>query len=198
MAGQAVKNHTKNYHTNHATPTGKAKPKTKMPSGKRSFWSLFVIMMVPLSLTITIIFLFGSSRKYPALVKPFWFPSLTIIHLASLGSTILMSLAAWLVWTDGGFQPDSDALPLYIAQVSLSIVWHPLVLRIGAAWLGFVFSLVNLGTLFACYRIFGKVNSSSKNFVKPCLAWVACLTLVTFNLMYLWILLCAQLLSCNI
>jgi hypothetical protein len=30
----------------------------------------------------------------------------------------------------------------------------------------------------------------SKKFVKPCLTWVAYLTLVTFDLMFLWILVC--------
>ncbi|EEF45532.1 conserved hypothetical protein [Ricinus communis] len=121
-----------------------------------SFCSLFLITLVPLCLTMTITYLFGSSKKYQALDRPFWFPSLTLIHTASVGSALLMSLAACYVWADGGFRLDSDALPLYISQVSLSIVWDPLVLKIGEAWLGVVFSLVNLGTLFGCYCMFGK------------------------------------------
>ncbi|KAG6758889.1 hypothetical protein POTOM_035352 [Populus tomentosa] len=97
----------------------------------------------------------AKGRRYRALAKPSWFPSLT------------------------------DALPLYIAQISLSMVWDPLVLRIGAVWLGFLFSMLNLGTLLACYWAFGKVNPLSKKFVKPCLTWVAYLTLITFDLMFL-------------
>lgn len=163
-----------------------AKPKTqKTSNAKGSLWSLLMVLVAPPSLSLTIIYLFGSGRRYRALAKPSWFPSLTIIHLGSVGSTFLMSLAAWLVWTNDGFHVDSDALPLYIAQISLSMVWDPLVLRIGAAWLGFLFSMLNLGTLLACYWAFGKVNPLSKKFVKPCLTWVAYLTLVTFDLMFL-------------
>ncbi|KDP27793.1 hypothetical protein JCGZ_18873 [Jatropha curcas] len=137
--------------------------------------------MVPVSLAIAVIHVFGSSREYQdlALAKPIWFPSLTIIHLATVGSTLLMSVAALLVWADGGFQLDSEALPLYISQVSLSIVWDPLVLRIGEACIGVVFSSVNFGTVCACYQIFGKVSPLSKQFVLPCLVWVGYLTLVT-------------------
>ncbi|KAJ6355914.1 hypothetical protein OIU78_004108 [Salix suchowensis] len=163
-----------------------AKPKTKrIDNPKGSLCSLFIVLAVPLSLSLAMIHLFGSGRRYRALAKPFWFPSLTAIHLGSVGSTFLMSLAAWLVWTGGGFGIDSEALPLYLAQISLSMVWDPLVLRIGAAWLGFLLSVLNLGTLFACYRAFGKVNPLSRKFVEPCLTWVAYLTLVTFDLVYL-------------
>ncbi|KAJ4834062.1 hypothetical protein Tsubulata_016259 [Turnera subulata] len=180
--GKTLKTHIEEEEDDQDT-TKKTKLKTY------NFWStlssFFAVTVFPLFLTLTIIYLFGSGRKYRALAKPFWFPPLTVIHLASVGSTLLISRAAWLVWTSGGFDIDSDALPLYIAQIFLSIVWDPLVLRIGAAWLGFLFCLVNLGTLCACYWMFGKVNPSSKVFVKPCLAWVAYLTLVTFQLMWL-------------
>ena len=96
-----------------------------------------------------------------------------------------MGFAAWLFWADGGFHAHGDALPLYIAQISLSIVWDPLVLRIGAIWLGFVFCLVHFGTLFACYLIFRRVNPFAKDLAKPCLVWVAYLTLVNYKLLFL-------------
>ncbi|OAY55993.1 hypothetical protein MANES_03G195100v8 [Manihot esculenta] len=178
MAAKTHQNDTK-YHQ--ISPT---KPKTTKPkSNILSFCSLFVITVIPLCLNIAIIYLFGSSKKYQAIVKPLWFPSLTLIHIASVGSTLLMGVAAWLVWVDGGLLVDSDALPLYISQVSLSIVWDPLVLRIGEAWLGVIFCLVNLGTLFACYCTFRDVSPSCKYLVMPCLAWLGYLTLCTSMLL---------------
>ncbi|KAJ0092639.1 hypothetical protein Patl1_25071 [Pistacia atlantica] len=152
---------------------------------KSTFRSLAFSIIAPLILTITIIFLFGSGSKYRASAKPFWFPPLWLIHLASLGSSFSMGLAAWLVWADGGFHAYSNALPLYIAQVSLSVIWDPLVLVIGAAWLGLVFCVIHFGTLFACYKTFKQVNPFAKELVKPCLAWMGFLTIVNYKLVYL-------------
>lgn len=157
----------------------------KNAKAKRAIRSLIIAVSVPLFLTTTIILLFGSGRRYRAMSKPFWFPPLWLIHLASLGSSFLMGFAAWLFWADGGFHAQSNALPLYIAQISLSIVWDPLVLVIGAAWLGLVFCLIHFGTLLACYRTFRRVNPFAKDLAKPCLAWAAYLTLVNYKLIYL-------------
>lgn len=98
-----------------------------------------------------------------------------------------MGFAAWLVWADGGFHAHPDALLLYIAQVSLGIVWDPLVLVIGAPWLAFVFCAANLGALFACFKIFRgmNVNPFAKDLVKPCVAWAAFLTILTFKLIFI-------------
>ncbi|XP_061370577.1 translocator protein homolog [Gastrolobium bilobum] len=158
---------------------------TKKAQAKRALRSLAVGIAVPLILTLTIIILFGSGRKYRSLVKPFWFAPLWFIHLATLGSSFFMGLAAWLVWADGGFQGESDALSLYVAQVSLSIVWHPLVLVMSAYWLASVSCLVNFGTLFLCYLRFKKVNPFAKDLAKPCLVWAAYLTLISFKLIFL-------------
>ncbi|KHN26557.1 Translocator protein like [Glycine soja] len=96
-----------------------------------------------------------------------------------------MGLAAWLVWANGGFQGETDAMSLYIAHVSLSIVWHPLVLVMGAYWLALISCLVNFVTLFLCYLRFRKVNPFAKDLAKPCLAWAAYLCLVSFKLIFI-------------
>ncbi|XP_057431736.1 translocator protein homolog [Lotus japonicus] len=160
-----------------------AKKKTK---AKRALRSLAIGILVPLTLTLTIIILFGSGRKYNRLTKPVWFAPLWFIHLATLGSSFFMGLAAWLVWADGGFQgEESDALSLYVAHVCLSIVWHPLVLVMGAFWVAAVSCVVNFGTLYLCYLRFRRVNPFAKDLAKPCLLWAAYLTAVSFKLLFL-------------
>ncbi|GLU08377.1 hypothetical protein SLE2022_252950 [Rubroshorea leprosula] len=159
------------------------RPKNGRERKVPSALSLAAAIAVPLTLTSFIIFNFGAGKRYRTLPnKPFWFPPLWLIHLASFGSTFLMSLAACLVWLVGGFNADSDALPLYISQVALSIVWDPLVLVIGSARVGFVFCVVHFGTLVACHRRFEKLIPSAKDLVTPCLLWSGFLTVLTYKL----------------
>lgn len=152
---------------------------------KISLPKLAVAVGVPVCLTMAIIFLFGSSHKYRAIAKPFWFPPLWVMHVGSLVCSGLMGVSAWAVWSDGGFRGESDALPLYVAHISLGIVWEPLVVVMGAAWMGLGFCVVHFGTLVACYSAFRNVNPVVGELVKPCLAWVAILTFLTFKLIYL-------------
>ncbi|XP_050240892.1 translocator protein homolog [Quercus robur] len=158
MAMQTLQHWSKNK------PTNTTKKETKKTGSKRAIQSLTLAIVVPVSLTMTIIFMFGSGHKYQALDKPFGFPPLWFIHSASLGSSFLMGFAAWLVCAHGGFHTHPDALPLYIAQVSLSIVWDPLVLVIGARLLGLLFCVVNFGTLLACYYYFRKMTGDASDF----------------------------------
>lgn len=158
---------------------------TKKSQAKRALRSLAIGIAIPFTLTLTTIILFGSGRKYHRTSKPFWFAPLWFIHLSTLGSSSLMGLAAWLVWADGGFQGKTDAMSLYISHISLSVVWHPLVLVMSAYWLAFLLCLVDFGTLFLCYLRFRKVNPFAKDLAKPCLAWAAYLCLICFKLMFL-------------
>ncbi|XP_058727927.1 translocator protein homolog [Vicia villosa] len=158
---------------------------TKKSQAKRALRSLAIGITIPFAITLTIIILFGSSKRYNVLSKPFWFAPLWYIHSATLGSSLCMGLAAWLVWADGGFKGESDALCFYVAHISLSIVWHPLVLVMNAYAVAAVSGAVNCVTLLICYLRFRKVNPFAKDLAKPCLAWTVYLTLVSFKLMLL-------------
>lgn len=158
---------------------------TKKTQAKRALRSLAIGIAAPVTLNLTVITLVGSGRKFHRLDKPFWFAPLWFIHLATLCSSFLMGLATWLVWADGGFKEESDALSLYVAQVSLSIVWHPVVLVMNAYWLASVSCFVNFGTLFLCYLRFRKVNPFAKDLTKPCLVWTGYLTIISFKFVFL-------------
>ncbi|BFG15115.1 hypothetical protein CerSpe_013890 [Prunus speciosa] len=158
---------------------------TKQEKAKRALRSLAIGIAIPLTLTTTAIFFFGWGPKYRTLTKPFWLPPLWLINFATFFSSFLMGLSAWLVWAEGGFHAQSNAFVLYIAQVSLSILWGPVVLASGAAWLGLVICLMNFGALFACYKCLRCVNPFARDLVKPCLAWVAYLAIVNCKLLCL-------------
>lgn len=153
-----------------------------MAAANHPLRSLIFLLLIPLSLTTATISFFGSGQQYRALAQTTGLPSLRAIHLGSMGSSFLMGFSAWLVWAEGGFRGPSDALALYIAQVSLSLVFHPLVLEIGAAYLGLVFCLLYFGTTVGCYEKFRRANPVAEALVTLCLAWVAFLTFVNFKL----------------
>ena len=53
-------------------------------------------------------------------------------------------------------------------------------LVIRALLLAFLFCVLDLVTLYACYRTFKRVNPFAKDLIKPCLAWTAYLCAVTY------------------
>ncbi|KAK7303790.1 hypothetical protein RJT34_14707 [Clitoria ternatea] len=162
-----------------------ASHETKRAQARRALRSLAIGIAVPFTVTLTIIILFGSGRNYNRIPKPFWFAPLWFIHFATLASSFFMGLAAWLIWADGGFRGQTDAFPLYIVHVSLSIVWHPLVLVIGAYSLASISCLLDFAALFMSYLRFRKINPFAKDLAKPPLAWAAYLTLLTLKLILL-------------
>ncbi|MED6144937.1 hypothetical protein PIB30_020233 [Stylosanthes scabra] len=107
---------------------------TKKTKARRALRSLAIGVLVPLTITLAIIIIFSSGKKYHSLAKPFWFPPLWFIHLATLGCSFFMGLAMWLVWADGGFRGKTyDVMLLYPAQLSLAITWHPVVPAMGSS-----------------------------------------------------------------
>ncbi|KAA0049494.1 translocator protein-like protein [Cucumis melo var. makuwa] len=169
-----------------SNPPFKSRPESKYTKAKRALRSLAVSVAIPVSLTIAVIFLFGrSSRHFPNRNRPIWIGPLWLLQLSSIGSSFLVGLAAWLVWADGGFHGGSNALPLYIAHLSLSVVWSPLVLVIRSVVIAFLFCVLDFVTLFACYRAFERVNPFAKDLMKPCLAWTAYLSAVTYVFIHL-------------
>ncbi|KAF8012850.1 hypothetical protein BT93_I0876 [Corymbia citriodora subsp. variegata] len=165
-----------------AASSSKARQEKRRVKAKRALKTFSVVVGMNVTLTMAIILLFGSGKRYNARAKPLWIPPLWLVHAASLGSSFFMGLASWLVWAEGGFGAQSNALPLYLSATSLGIVWDPLVLVMGATWVGLAFCVVHLGTLVACEREFGKVNPVAGEIVRPCVAWVGFLAILTFSL----------------
>uniref|UniRef100_A0A7N0U855 Translocator protein homolog n=1 Tax=Kalanchoe fedtschenkoi TaxID=63787 RepID=A0A7N0U855_KALFE len=160
-------------------------PDPAAPKPQRALKSLTFSILVPFLLTSASIWFFGSTAQaYNSPARSLYFPPLWLVHLAQLASSALMGFAAWFVWVDGGFGRSSsgDAAALYASHVALCVTWDPLVLAVGAVPVGFIFCVVNFGTVVAVYGEFRKVNRVAGQLVRPCMAWMAVLTLVTFKL----------------
>lgn len=186
MDSQTLRQRTKDEPTTTTNSTGKgARRDKKMAMAKRGLRSLAIAIGTPLFLTLTNIFLFGSGQNYHNNEKPFWYPPLWALHSACIVSSILMGLSAWLVWAEGGFHKQPSVVPLYLGQLFLSLAWDPIVLKLGASWVGLMVCVGLFGTLVACLKRFRQVNPIAGDLLKPCLAWVAYLALVNTKLLHL-------------
>ncbi|KAJ4954827.1 hypothetical protein NE237_011610 [Protea cynaroides] len=157
-----------------------------MVMARRGLRSLIIAVAIPVSLTLATTYYSGSSRIYGDLAKkPFWYPSFLILLLASLVSSSFMGLSAWLVWAEGGFHRQPTALYLYLAQLILSILWAPITFTCGAIPFGLIICVALFCALVGCSQSFRRVNPIAAGLIKPCLAWVAFMTIVNFKLLYI-------------
>lgn len=178
---QRNKNESDTPAANDGSYGGDKHGKKKMMA-KRGLKSLAVAVALPVSLTLLNIYLFGASEGYYQRRKQSWLPSLLVLHTACVGSSLLLGLAAWLFWADGGFHKKPTALYLYLANFVLGLVWDPIVFRMGANWVGLVLSLCMIGSLVGCSRMFKQVNAVAGDLVKPCLPWAGMLAFVNYKL----------------
>ncbi|KAK6937400.1 TspO/MBR-related protein [Dillenia turbinata] len=163
----------------------KMKRAKRMAIAKGGLKSISIAILLPLLLSFSSIYFFGDSEHYRSLAKPFWFPPLWALHATSLAMSVLMGLSGWFVWVDGGFHRDLWALSVFLAQLGLSLAWHPVLFWFNANQAGLVISLVHFGSLIGCLTLFRKVNPLAADLVLPCLAWVGFLAIVNIQLLYL-------------
>lgn len=119
-----------------------------------------------------------------SLRRPFWFPPSWALHLTCPASSFLMGLSAWMVWADGGFHRNPMALLLYFTQLLFTVLWDPLVFALGATRLGLILCVSLFLTQFGCMRLFRPFNPIAADLIKPCLAWVAFLSILNLKLLF--------------
>lgn len=111
----------------------------------------------------------------PGFNPPSWVfaPVWTVLYL-------LMAIAAWLVWREGGWERQTFPLSLYLVQLVLNAVWTPLFFgahQIGLALADIVLQwLAIAATLF----VFAQVDALAAWLFVPYLAWVSFATVLNF------------------
>ncbi|CAN1353297.1 Translocator protein homolog [Linum perenne] len=164
------------------TSSTKSRREKRMIMAKRGLWSLAIALGLPLSLTFLSIHFLGSGEMLPLASSSFWFPPLWVVHAACITSTVLMGLAGWLVWADGGFHRQPTSLYMYGAQMGLSSVWVPVVFGLRIPILGLFISFCLFGALMSCARHFRCMSPTAGDLVKPCVAWAGFLIILNLKL----------------
>lgn len=119
---------------------------------------------------------------YATLLKPSWNPPAWVFAPTWTLLYILMALAAWLVWREGGWRAQGRPLGLFLVQLFLNALWTPLFF--GLHWPGG--ALADILVLWAVLAItllsFGRVNTLACLLLMPYLAWVTFATLLNFTI----------------
>jgi len=121
-----------------------------------------------------------ASEFYTALSRPAWAPPPTVFGPVWTALYLLMAVAAWLVWKDGGWRgPSRLALRLFVLQLALNALW---------TWLFFVWhrgalalaEIVLLSVIVALTAIlFARRRPLAGVLLSPYLAWLGFATALT-------------------
>jgi len=113
----------------------------------------------------------------PAWNSPAWIfgPVWTVLYL-------MMGVAAWLVWREGGWKIRQGPLGLFLGQLLLNAIWTPLFFgmqQMGLALIDIALLWLSLGaTLIAFWR----VSRPAGWLLVPYLAWVSFAAVLNFTL----------------
>lgn len=110
---------------------------------------------------------------YQELTRPEWAPPAWLFGPVWTVLYLLMGVAAWLVWREGGFRRATRALSLFLAQLAANALWSWLffVWRLGAGAFAEILVLwvLIVLTIFAFWR----VRPLAAVLLFPYLAWVS-------------------------
>lgn len=119
---------------------------------------------------------------YAALAKPAWAPPPWIFGPVWTVLYLMMAVAAWLVWREGGWRAQRGPLTLYLVQLVLNALWTPLFFGLRNPGLAF-FEIVLLGVAIVLTgRAFRPVSRLAAWMFVPYLIWVVFAAALNFSI----------------
>lgn len=119
---------------------------------------------------------------YGSLAKPSWNPPSWVFGPVWTLLYILMAVAAWLVWREGGWKAQKQALGLYLLQWLLNALWTPIFFGMQRPGLAFaelvLLDVALLGTLAAFWR----VKRFAGLLLVPYVLWVCFASVLNFTI----------------
>lgn len=119
---------------------------------------------------------------YRLLLLPEWAPPAWLFGPVWSALYLLIGLAGWLVWRDGGFRRSPSALVLFLLQLVANALWSWLffVWRLGA--LAFLDSLLLWFLIAATIVAFRRIRPPAGLMLLPYLGWVGFATALTYTI----------------
>lgn len=119
---------------------------------------------------------------YDALQKPTWNPPGWIFAPLWSALYLMMAVAAWLVWQQGGWDKQCRPLFLFLAQLALNALWTPLFFGLQRPGLAFAEIVLLWLAIAATLASFRPVSRVAAWLLAPYLAWVSFAALLNFTL----------------
>jgi benzodiazapine receptor len=116
---------------------------------------------------------FGPGDWYASLRKPSWNPPNWIFGPVWTALYSMMSVAAWLVWRQGGWQANWRALTAFLIQLGLNAVWSWLFFGLRNPGLALVEILFLWASILWTWRLFRPISPAADWLLLPYLAWVS-------------------------
>src|SRR6476646_5341707 len=121
----------------------------------------------------------SASIFYQQLLRPQWAPPAGVFGPV-WSVNLLMGIAAWLVWRQGGFHESGIALWLFIAQLMANALWSWLFFSWHKGALAFYEILILWVLLLCTVAAFWRARTLAGALLLPYLAWVTFATALCF------------------
>ena len=119
---------------------------------------------------------------YAGLHKPAWNPPDWIFGPVWTLLYMMMAVAAWLVWRDGGWKKQGRALGLFLLQWLLNALWTPLFFGMHRSGLALVEIIALWLALAVTLRSFWRVKKTAGVLLVPYLVWVSFAAVLNFTI----------------
>lgn len=127
----------------------------------------------------------GPDGWYDALKKPSFNPPNWIFGPVWTTLYLMMGIAAWRVWRNGGFAAQRGPLGLFLVQLALNALWTPLFFRMHMLGVALLELIVLWLAIAATIRAFRRIDVPAAWLLAPYIAWVSFAGFLNGTLWYL-------------
>lgn len=110
---------------------------------------------------------------YAALAKPSWNPPAWIFGPVWTTLYLMMAVAAWLVWRQGGWATQRKALNLFLVQLALNALWSPIFFGLKNPALAFAEIVLLWLAIAVTTAAFFRAHKPAAILLLPYLTWSA-------------------------
>eukprot|EP01018_Ginkgo_biloba_P024222 Gb_12795 [translate_table: standard] len=114
----------------------------------------------------------GNSDWYKQLKKPPWTPPNWAFPVVWTLLYILMGVASWWVWLQGGFEKQGIALGVYLFQLLLNFLWSPLFFGLHRPGIAFADIVLLWFAIAGTIYLFWHVDPVAAYLLVPYIIWV--------------------------